>query len=624
MLKLFKNSKGFTLVEIMIASGLMAGLALIVMNITSQGTKNAKRISQDVEVVNIVSDIMGVLKDRNSCAATLRGSIVSTNALAAAVTLEKRDTSYAGGMATVTPAHTGVDATIYNAADRAAIIRETAPNDGTTHSSATTRVATHVVGTRYALGNQGTMTLDDLALYDYAAGPNATVKLRVRFRISPKAVGTGTGEDIARNVYITRSINLRINKVSAATTFDDVDDPEADVDSCYTDESFYRDAACRSLGGEPASNGECESLDVKRTNKAAPHTDTIAALEGTKADRALTLNGDLAILDSAGDTGSFYVSGESALRGATTMGATAHIVGAATLDNTLTVTGATTLNNTLSVVGPNATTLGGTLNVTGATSLGNTLNVTGATTLNNTLSVVGANATTLGGTLNVTGATTLNNTLNVSGVHTASEFIILNKTAAQLGPPGVAGTDKYVVNKEWVWSTLTGYSANQLSAAQKEAIVSYVLQSTTNDNYTKIKADITSHTLASISAIGQCSSGYYTQYVTYSNGVINHSCGLLPPASPNCTLWPSPCDSVYANDMVYAGNRFCLAGNNCITAGKIAFWGQCYWASHLGYGAYADASTSLVNWMCPPNWFAAGIRTNTFPEPWCCPAKILR
>lgn len=56
-----RGSRGFSLVEIMVAVGLLGGLALVVLNLTKQTTTTQKRFQTDVDADFIMKEIAGIL-----------------------------------------------------------------------------------------------------------------------------------------------------------------------------------------------------------------------------------------------------------------------------------------------------------------------------------------------------------------------------------------------------------------------------------------------------------------------------------------------------------------------------------------------------------------------------------
>lgn len=69
-----KSQRGFSLVEVLIASALMGAVALGIAKLTKDQSKSAKTIESRFEVTAIVSEITQLLSNKESCKATLRGN----------------------------------------------------------------------------------------------------------------------------------------------------------------------------------------------------------------------------------------------------------------------------------------------------------------------------------------------------------------------------------------------------------------------------------------------------------------------------------------------------------------------------------------------------------------------
>jgi len=67
------NKKGFSLVEIMVAAGMMSLLALGGMKLMKNQTKSSKTIAQGFEETAILNEIRTLLTDAKSCAETFSG-----------------------------------------------------------------------------------------------------------------------------------------------------------------------------------------------------------------------------------------------------------------------------------------------------------------------------------------------------------------------------------------------------------------------------------------------------------------------------------------------------------------------------------------------------------------------
>lgn len=70
LLKTDSQKKGFTLVELMIVVGLLAGVTLVVMNLTGQTNKSSSKYQFDSEIMLITNEINGILSDPNKCLTT--------------------------------------------------------------------------------------------------------------------------------------------------------------------------------------------------------------------------------------------------------------------------------------------------------------------------------------------------------------------------------------------------------------------------------------------------------------------------------------------------------------------------------------------------------------------------
>eukprot|EP00741_Cyanophora_paradoxa_P003182 tig00000681_g3091.t1 len=175
-------------------------------------------------------------------------------------------------------------------------------------------------------------------------------------------------------------------------------------------------------------------------------------------------SGNVAVVGAVSVGATLDVSGATTLGGALTVagdytsqvGDLTLTGGSASVGGTLDVSGATTLGGPLTVAGDYTSQEGGTLGVTGNTTLANasvggTLGVTGNTTLANasvggTLGVTGvatlSNNTSVGGTLGVTGATTLGGSVTVTGNYSSTNgtMTLTNGTAAIGGVVTITNT----------------------------------------------------------------------------------------------------------------------------------------------------------------------------------------
>ncbi len=72
---LLKNRQGFSLVEIMIAFGVIGAITLIVMNIVSMTKKSQSKFEFDTEVTTTTNEIIGILSDEVRCLNTFKALV---------------------------------------------------------------------------------------------------------------------------------------------------------------------------------------------------------------------------------------------------------------------------------------------------------------------------------------------------------------------------------------------------------------------------------------------------------------------------------------------------------------------------------------------------------------------
>lgn len=86
-MKISKNNSGFTLIEIMIAIGLMGALSMWMMDIFKQQTKNEKTTATNMDIDSIGQEIRNIVADGNSCEKTFKG--LAPNKAAAVTEIKK-------------------------------------------------------------------------------------------------------------------------------------------------------------------------------------------------------------------------------------------------------------------------------------------------------------------------------------------------------------------------------------------------------------------------------------------------------------------------------------------------------------------------------------------------------
>src|SRR5690606_9636116 len=68
------NQKGFSLVEILMAAGIVGGIALTVAKLSQDSARVTKTTEANNEINNFMSDVSYILSDKASCEATVAGS----------------------------------------------------------------------------------------------------------------------------------------------------------------------------------------------------------------------------------------------------------------------------------------------------------------------------------------------------------------------------------------------------------------------------------------------------------------------------------------------------------------------------------------------------------------------
>ena len=70
---MFKNNKGFSLVQVMVAAGMMGGIALGVMQLSKQMQTTTVKGETSIEENQLINHISTILLDANSCMETFKG-----------------------------------------------------------------------------------------------------------------------------------------------------------------------------------------------------------------------------------------------------------------------------------------------------------------------------------------------------------------------------------------------------------------------------------------------------------------------------------------------------------------------------------------------------------------------
>ena len=78
---MIKKHKGFTLVEVLVVVGMLAGISLIVMNITQQSAKSSLKLELDTDVILTTNEISAILSDPANCVMVFGSSSNPNNIL---------------------------------------------------------------------------------------------------------------------------------------------------------------------------------------------------------------------------------------------------------------------------------------------------------------------------------------------------------------------------------------------------------------------------------------------------------------------------------------------------------------------------------------------------------------
>ncbi|MDD0854358.1 tail fiber domain-containing protein [Halobacteriovorax sp. GB3] len=334
-------NEGFSLVEIMVAAGLVGVVSLAVVNLVSNLNKTQKRAQQVFSVEQEISRISSVLNDKDSCEATFA-------------------TQTFGG---------GYDATT-----------ELAIND----ISQVTNAGTNTI---YSINDElgdggGLVVLKDMRLVgvknestpflkDGDMVVQAETEFRVFFRKGRDAVDDNAIVKSSHGaVEIRRVFNLSV-VVNQAT---------GEIVSCYGAIDSYTAATCSSLGGNIDNDGNCVEVHIKTGVGGAGTGNKMSAILGSttasnisgggyaRAPLKVTLADDengagllfddnqVQAVNAANNPTIFYlnedggdielgnVADKTIIKGAVEAETTMQVTGATTLQNILTVTGTSTFN----------------------------------------------------------------------------------------------------------------------------------------------------------------------------------------------------------------------------------------------------------------------------------------
>jgi len=456
---------------------------------------------------------------------------------------------------------------------------------------------------KYGSGTNGAIYISDIRLFKYVAGTTTTpgtAVLRVYF-----ARVNGT------QLPMNRDINIIIYDKNVDGIF------QMGTDICYSDQSFYVDAACSSLGGttDLADSSRCKSLNIY-------------GLSGTSTP-AITLNGDLTVFGMSPQAGNIttksgdYVmdkAGANYMRLGTNASSIEVVAGTSSgagpnlkLNNpageaSLSGTSSVKLAATAATINANATTFNNAAagNGTVVTVNGNT-NTTGSGYFGGTLAVGtnNSNGWTFydAGSAFVAGATQLNSTLYVAGTSTLNGAANTNSTLVVAGTAPAAGysltvngssitTGNTQINgSETINGNLTVGTNSQINGSEN---VSGVFTATGGVLSTSGGFATTNQSAAGIGAVGSNGNRLVTKDWVYSLLTANQATLMdanQKDAIVSYVLQQTNLGGWLALKGAIIGNIGLSPGNNACPAGQFV--------SNIAWNpSGVSASTSVLSYTC--------------------------
>ncbi|WP_412473839.1 tail fiber domain-containing protein [Halobacteriovorax sp. YZS-1-1] len=253
------NEFGFTLVEIMVAAGLLGVLSVALVNMISNINRTSKRASQVFNVQQEIQRISTLLADQDSCFATFNGESFGSTAQGADFnfnTISRVDGA-------------GVASNIYT------LNQELGGADGKVHlESLSATITSNAPGPSYMQAGVSVVKVDaNIRVQFEKGGPTASI-------------------EAVRNSSIGQTIITRDIPVSFV-----LNEANGNVVSCYGANSQYTDAVCDAFGGEVDADGRCTQvqlrsrsagtleIDVPLDYSAEVGSNTAAALTGETSTR---------------------------------------------------------------------------------------------------------------------------------------------------------------------------------------------------------------------------------------------------------------------------------------------------------------------------------------------------
>lgn len=220
------NEFGFTLVEVMVAAGLIGVLSVALVNMIGNINRTSKRASQVFNIQQEIQRMSGILADQDSCEKTFTGESFGGTASGSSFSFNQINRSDGPN-----PADFDV---IYQ------LDQELGGTDGIVHIEEMTATTTTGPGPVYLQNGLNVTKVDASIRVRFQKG-------RVGANIDNVKKSSAGATDIARDFPVSFVVN-------AAT---------GAVVSCYGSQNQFSDAVCDALGGEIDANGDCTQVELK-------------------------------------------------------------------------------------------------------------------------------------------------------------------------------------------------------------------------------------------------------------------------------------------------------------------------------------------------------------------------
>lgn len=257
MNKKYKLSQGgFSLLEVMVAAGLLGVLSLGTMRVLETINKGQKTMSQKSEISSVLYNMTLALRDAEGCGRTLAGWGGHETPLDGGAGKTEIDNIHFGGMS-------GGLARVVKAGDGATTTKNSIFGEGTSGKMKVSLI-------------EFVVEAGDVA----GVGTPYPAKVRVHFEKFSAAAAAEPGSTSYKEIVV-QIIKRDSDPLTGAPGhghISGVNVDSGDVYECYTDTSSYVDASCTSLSGF-SDSGKCKNIVIETTASATPpHPNAITAI----------------------------------------------------------------------------------------------------------------------------------------------------------------------------------------------------------------------------------------------------------------------------------------------------------------------------------------------------------